>query len=310
MISTARQNYIQRIAALKYAMEDEIVQDQPPTNVRHNERARFLRNGLAIISFNILEDFIKNRIAEILQQVSTSSVAFSRLPARLQEATLLDPLTGIDKVAKLMKRSGLDWKTFVQDQSRILMSSTISPYSLTGYGMGYQGSNLGEKEVAEFMGNFQVKGGWDSIERVTAAIGCTVVTAKQVFVNAANRRHTAAHDPNSHIPYTDIENFLTHGKAIAFAFDMLISKAAHNLRKSYAPYLAGVQILPADLQFRFVRKTPRGYLEMNITNISGLKNHPSENAAITSIQGRRNYNDEMLVVVEVPSKVENWYTLF
>ncbi|MBO9564432.1 MAG: hypothetical protein J7621_16730 [Niastella sp.] len=310
MISTARSFYIQRLGILKHTLAESIVQDRPPTDVQHNERARFLRNGLAIISFNILEDFFKSRIAEVLQHIVTSPVGFNRLPAKLQEAALLHSLVGIDKVAKRMKSSGADWRTFVQTQTQLLSSSTGIPYGLSGYGMGFQKSNLDANDVPEFMGNFHIDGGWASIEHVTTLVGCTVVAARQVFFNAANRRHAAAHDPNSHIPFTDVEDFITHAKAIALAFDLLISQAAHNLKNSFAPYIAGTKITPGDLRLRFIRKIGAHYNEMNVGNSTVIKRCADEATAVASLRARRNYSGEMIVVVDYPSKAENWYTAF
>jgi len=308
MVSTSRNEYNQRLAILKHTLNDPIVQDGPPMNIQHNERARFLRNGLAIISFNILEDFFKNRIAEILDHIATSPIAFNLLPLKLQEATLLHSLSGIDKIARRMKTDGANWKSFIQTQAQILSNSATPAYTLSSYGMGFQKSNLSANDISDFLGNFQVDGAWASIETVTRLVGCTVVSAKQVFINAATRRNAAAHDPNSHIPFTDIADFLTHAKAIALAFDFLISKAAHYLKTSHPSYITGTKISPADLRFRYIRKIGSQFCEMDATNSRVLKRHPSEGAAETSLRARRNYAHEMIIVVDYPSKVENWYS--
>ncbi|KAA2240318.1 hypothetical protein F0L74_29600 [Chitinophaga agrisoli] len=295
---------------LQHTLTDPIIIDGPAANVVHNERARFLRNGLAIISFNILEDFFKQRIGEVLQHVATSPVQFQRLPVKIQEATLLSSLAGIQKIADRMRKNGEDWRTFIQTEANKLSSSAAMPYLLSSYGMGYKNSNLSEEEIASFLGAFQVEGAWQGIEQVTNLIGCSVISAKTQFVNAANRRHAAAHDPNVQTPLTDIKDFANCVKSIALGFDFLISQAAHYLKNNHLPYInATAKIRPTDLHIRFIRKIrSTSYQEMDKNNRSVIKIHTDEATAVASLRSRRNYTKDMIVVVDYPSYVESWYT--
>lgn len=56
---SAKTDFIERIRCLDSSIETEAVQNKALTEREHNAIARMLRNGLAVVSFASLEDFIK-----------------------------------------------------------------------------------------------------------------------------------------------------------------------------------------------------------------------------------------------------------
>lgn len=59
---TAKADFIERIRCLDASIDTEAVQSKALTERDHNSIARMLRNGLAVVSFASLEDFIKKII--------------------------------------------------------------------------------------------------------------------------------------------------------------------------------------------------------------------------------------------------------
>jgi hypothetical protein len=64
---TAKDNFISRISNFEKIVSpespsDTVLTTRALTETVHNEKVRMLRNGMAIIGFTILEDFIKNRV--------------------------------------------------------------------------------------------------------------------------------------------------------------------------------------------------------------------------------------------------------
>ena len=68
---TARHKFIDRITTFRNAIDSGIVISEGVAETDHNKRARILRNGLAIIGYTILEDFLKTRTGEVLSQFSS-----------------------------------------------------------------------------------------------------------------------------------------------------------------------------------------------------------------------------------------------
>ena len=56
----AKSDFIQRITYLHKSFSIQALNDLGPIDTEHNGIARLLRNGMAVVGFLALEDFIKN----------------------------------------------------------------------------------------------------------------------------------------------------------------------------------------------------------------------------------------------------------
>ena len=108
---TAKQELFDRLQYLEAATSLPQIIDQGIAPTTHNGVANLLRNGLGIVAFNILEDYIKNRSNEALKFLSDSTVAFNRLPESLQAASIAGALNALTFKSKLLKKDGGDWKS-------------------------------------------------------------------------------------------------------------------------------------------------------------------------------------------------------
>ena len=79
-MSLARRLILERLHAFRLATQTEALVSLAPTEVDHNARAQVLRNGLAVVGFAILEDFIKSRAGEVVQRIGHGAAAFTDLP--------------------------------------------------------------------------------------------------------------------------------------------------------------------------------------------------------------------------------------
>lgn len=309
MHSTARNELLSRLRIFNNTLLEENLIDKPLIEIDHNSRARLLRNGLSIIAFNVLEDFIKNRINELLIFIANTGISFIDLPEKMQEATLLNSVGGTHYVAKRMKSNQEDWKLFIQTESNKLASSVNINFELSSKGFGHDKSNLDAEDIKKFLNIFQVDGAFQSIESITNNIGCTLLGSNTFFQNAAKRRHTAAHDPNAESLYTDLETYGIAVKSFALAFDFLIARAACFIRERNRQYInAGRKVQPTDIAIRFIRKQGVLFKEMSATNSRPILNLNTEVEAVNSLINRANYRHEMIVVVDYPNKVHSWYT--
>jgi len=72
-VSKARTTFLEHIIAYKGATEADLIVSRAPVEVLHNAQAQLLRNGLAVVGYAILEDFIRTRTAEILSRIGNGT---------------------------------------------------------------------------------------------------------------------------------------------------------------------------------------------------------------------------------------------
>lgn len=309
MLSASRDIFLERLRILSNALVDPLLIDLPPVNIDHNERARVLRNGLAIVSFNILEDFIKSRIAEVFANISNCGIPFNSLPSRIQDAALLHSLKGIHTVSNRKRKAAEDYKLFIQQETEKIASTIGNPFTMSALGFGWEKSNLDYSDLESFVKAFQIVAANTSIQTLTSTIGCAILSPKDFFQNAAERRHAAAHSPSAISSHSDLVGYAVTVKAFALAFDMLISAATRNIISRDIRYLtAGRNVEASDIKLRYIRKVGNIFQEMSKMNTSVIKAHSTETNAVTALRGRTNYQSEMIVILDFPSKVFRWYT--
>lgn len=237
---TARQKFLDRIETFKNALDSEIMISQGLGDSEHNKRARILRNGLAIIGFTILEDFLKTRTGEVLSQVSSvgvEKVSFERLPQSLKDASIFDALQGLAVYVKQNRNSMDNAISFVQEHTAKIANTQTDAYELSPFSMGWVQSNLTHENISNSLRIFGIKGGWNAIQKVTSLANVTLPSPQESFKNAALRRHKAAHDASADSLYNDLLNYIQESTAIAFSFDTLITKSLYFISKQDKGYL-------------------------------------------------------------------------
>ena len=132
-MSLARRNFLDRLAVFSRTLNSDYLRDKGVVLNSRNEKARILRNGISIIAFTILEDFIKERTGEILGGISTSTIAFNLLSPKIQQATTFNAMKSILQRANNMKRGNEDWLSFIQDEAKNIASSANFPFSLSKF---------------------------------------------------------------------------------------------------------------------------------------------------------------------------------
>ena len=104
-MSTAKEIFLNRLENFENALSSTDLISGNLRDRQHNEKARMLRNGMAIVEYTILEDFIKKRIGEVLKEIGRSGISFNLLPAKLKETAVLSALKGIQTRADNLKRA-------------------------------------------------------------------------------------------------------------------------------------------------------------------------------------------------------------
>jgi hypothetical protein len=256
---------LRRIEATQKAASDPILIDRLLTDSEHNDRAKLLRNGLMVVAFTSLEDFIRARTGELLDLVSRTVVPFSDLPALLREAATMGAMKAARARAEMAKNSGEDALALLQTAASHVASTAGGSLQLSRYSLGYLGSNLSSSEIANILTAFNAQDAWNEISRVASRCGAGSLPLKSAYDQAMRLRHAAAHNPEANVQPQNLLDFCAQAVSIALGFDVIASRAARLLRDGNAALLAGKVKISDDLEIRFLDDEPRGHVERRET---------------------------------------------
>lgn len=219
---SAKSHYLERLGSLRQSLEIEAVTNKSLSEALHNRVAKWLRNGLAVVGFAALEDFIKSRTSEVLDNVGLTGVPCQKLPEKLREATTYGAIAALSY--QLSLRTKADRSAYIQEHAQKMASTANSAYELTPHALGYSQANLQDK-VKETLKAFSISDPWGQMTGLGSRLGLVALPLEETFKSAAIRRHKAAHVANADVPQSDLRQYIKESLAIAIGFDWLISNA-------------------------------------------------------------------------------------
>lgn len=252
-MASAKQDFIVRLRTLHISINNtEALHSRALTETSHNEIARMLRNGLAVVGFAALEDFIKKRSSEVMDDVGRSAVPFNKLPEKLQIAATYDAISALSYQLSIRDKS--EKIEYIQEHALKISSTATSNYEITKHAFGYNQANINAETIKQILLSFNVLDPWNQITIIASRLGLTALPLQESYKNAASRRHRAAHIANTDTPQGDIAQFVKEAFAIAIGFDVMLSKALGCINTHDTGFLSGSKKLKADeVVFRFVK---------------------------------------------------------
>ncbi|MFE2069600.1 hypothetical protein ACFXDH_45790 [Streptomyces sp. NPDC059467] len=278
-IAISRQNLCDRLASIADAADQPLLVDGPLTDTAHNGRARLLRNGLMVVAFTSLEDFIRARTGEVLDCVSRSIVKFEDFPDSLRIAATFGAMKAVQDRARMAQRSGTDPFTMLQDAAHEVASTKGGALQLSRFSLGYSGSNVSSHEISEILSCLNVKNAWNQITEISQRAGFGGIPLKAEYDSAAQLRHSAAHSPTANTQPADLQGFCEKALAIAIGFDLLASRAARLLRDGDAQILKEKIELSKGISLRFLDEVKGGYAEKVEGAPKAVKKHADRDSA-------------------------------
>jgi hypothetical protein len=305
-MSNARSLFNSRIASLVNSLGIDSVQAKPLTEQAHNDVARMLRNGLAVVGFAALEDFIKSRISEVLSEVGSTNVPFGRLPEKLQYAVTFEALSAISYQMGLRPNKS-DRIEYVQEHTQKIASTATAAYNLTPLALGYDQANVQDETIKGMLKCFYIDNPWGEITRIASRLGLAALPLDETYKSAAIRRHRAAHVANADTPQTDLLQFSKEALAIAIGFDALLSCALSKLRLHDAPYLHGqVKVSAADITIRKVFPSGNRWREELEGRSTAVKVESSKDVLLAAARSRAVAARNLLVIQGDGGQVFGW----
>ncbi|MBP6731015.1 MAG: hypothetical protein KA149_03095 [Chitinophagales bacterium] len=305
---TAKQNFLERLFIIEKTLSTPNIRDGLPTQIEHNNIARLLRNGLAVVGFVALEDFIKNRTIEILNEIASSHLPFSNLTEDLRFYSTVDVLKSVLRIANF-ESNKLDKISFVQNETRIISSSLNTSYDLNKYTFGFSNSNINKDEVKKILKALNVSDSWSKQTALASIIGITSLPLENSFTNAASRRHQAAHDTSSTIPIGDLLQYINEAIAIALTFDALLSYSKTKLINNNTAFLLNTTTIDQNsISISFIKKETSRWKYKRRGRANAVRTEADKNTLLTTSVPISRANNECLIVYDESNKIVDWYT--
>jgi hypothetical protein len=219
----ARRDFLARLHGCRSALNDPALQHQP-ASVGNRDSSQLLRNGLAVVVFALLEDFIRRRTQELLAELPGKR-PYGDLTDSLREASSSGAFLAAPGQARRISNWGGNSRSFLVSVARDIASTGSSRPVLSPMSLGFRGSNLGQDEVPGILKALKVDKSWPCLDNIARRAGSGGIPLKDAFREIAQRRHQAAHQGAASVPLQDLISSADQVLAIALAFDAACSTA-------------------------------------------------------------------------------------
>jgi hypothetical protein len=253
--SPARDSFLTALAAFRQSADEPAVRGSDTS-------ADFLRRGLTVAGFNLLETFISQRLEECATFLNSGHVQFLDLPERLQRQAIINTI----RVAAARLRRPEDdiavLRTFSRDvgDSLAAVGTSLQLSSMTWL---WEGSNMPPAHYHDTLKRFHVDRPWNTGADLAGRLGFVQPDLEDALRNLAAERHKCAHEPLYGVTSLWLRSIPNRILALAAVFDVLVSAAAVQLRSGDAAFIADdAWLTRTRIVLRFVRERATGAAEV------------------------------------------------
>ncbi len=312
-MSKARQNFCDRVLALRIAVLEASIQPDPTKTLCEQYSARLLRNGLCVMCYCCLEDFLKARCAEVANELCRGAIPFVNLPKKMQKSATLGVIQAMSMREKLVRKNGGNAAAFLQEHAKSVASTCGAGYTISSLAFGFDKSNLGYQDLENMAKCFSVEGIWSQTAAIASRLGLgAAVDYKLAFISAGSNRHAAAHDPSADIEVTVLSSILMESIAIAIGFDSIITIRTKEMVSKHdwdTLDTSGVhnRFLIRSIKYRLGKSEYAEYAEYIENRTKAIKISKQLPESIRVALPRAYKNNELLVVLDSRGQPMEWY---
>jgi hypothetical protein len=305
---TTKEHFLNRISFLRLSLQIDATRDKSLVDLDHNQVARLLRNGLAVVGFASLEDFMKKRVSEILSEISKTKVDFNDLPNKLRHAVTFGCLSALNYQMNLNTNTSEEKVTFTQEQASRIASTATTSYNLTEFALGYAKPNISSDDVAEILRSFGFDDPWTKMTALASKMGLVGLPLKNSFDNASKRRHQAAHVAQTDTPQVDLEQFVTEALSIAVSYDCLLTHALKLITKKDICYVKdNKKINSSDIYLRFLKYDKGCWVEISEKSKRPYRKSKDFKLIKRNAILRSNKKNEVLIIFDDSGNLNTWH---
>lgn len=236
MTSAARANFIQGIASLDETLEESWTTES-------TARGAFVRRGLTVASFNLLETFLMERLDELAKYLNGGNILYSELPPKMQ---LPAAKAAIEVAANRVRRiENAELRDLVLDLSQSLTSPNSSQVSFSVLSFLWKGSNMSDEDYKSILSKFHVADPYAKVRELTGRLGFPARSAttneplmlREDLKQLATERHRSAHESSHSVSTMWLKTVSSTLLRFGVGFDVLASIGAANLRSVNRAYV-------------------------------------------------------------------------
>lgn len=305
-MAQARESFLTSMEGVRASLDEVALSTMAllPENAQHNQTSRILRRGLFVVTFNVLEDFLKSRTGELLGLASATNLRFEELPPGLRSGAISGAYHSGTTQARFQRD---DSDAILQDVAAAVASTTGGvALKLHKYAFLHGGSNVGAQDISEVLAALHIKGPWTQLDTVVALCGISSLPLEGLYSSLHQKRNAAAHDAAATIEIADLKDLVQTALVLAMAYDIACSSRILRIREN-RPFLPGTpksEVAP-DLKVRLVAEHSRGWAELRFDG-RARKIHQEKHDAISTCLSRVRRPENVLVKSGDNAPVD-WY---
>jgi len=297
--SKARESFLVGLEALRQSIDTELVKGSDTIG-------SFLRRGLTIISYNLLEAFVAERLVEIATHVNAGFGHFSDLPDRMKRAATQELL----KVANSqLQWSGDDLSSIVDFATSVGESLAASSGALRLSPLMWQwtGSNMSSEDFHRALRLFHVKDPWDTIKQLAARIGASLPDPKSTLVGLARERNKCAHQSSYSVSNLFIRAVPNQVLLLGLGADMSISVSANRIHQADPAFYGDEKWFhPGRVRFRFVSERKGKWAEIVEGRARAIRVSADRDAAVKDAIDAARGKSEIVVIQNTARQTLDW----
>lgn len=255
MSSAARKSFLASLESLRQSLDSPLVSGSDAVG-------SFLRRGLTIVSYNLLEAFVAARLSEIAAHVNGGVAHFGDLPDKLQRAATSDVL----RIANSrVQRAGWDLTSAVAFTTQVgnSLAASSGPLQLSPLTWQWPGSNMGAEDARRAMRLFHVQSPWSTIATISNRTGIGIPDPSATMAGLLRERNYCAHESAYQVSNLWIRAVPHQIQTIAMGFDIAISVSAHELHVGQRDFLNDEDwMCPSRITFRFIEQRKSKWVEI------------------------------------------------
>lgn len=305
-MSACREIFFNALQTVENIVSEQYTIDDGLGQTVHNSKAEVLRNGVAVVIFNSMELFLKDRYAEVVENMSSSRIRFSDFPIDLQIQLTYKSLLGLSAKLKYLDDSD---KVSGFNAAIAKLGSNLSPSpKYSEFGFGYERSNLIADDIKNVTKAFLVKNGWDKLRLVSARAGLSRPSPSDDFKFVSSKRHQAAHNYRLGVPSQDLKSCLDIARSIAISFDYILTSSLVSFLSENTLVSVKSRIDNTTIKFRFIdQESPTDWREHIEGGTRTSRKHATKDNAIFKASQTAERQNEFIIVRNKSRIPVEWY---
>lgn len=258
--SRSRTALLDGLSAFQKSVDNPLVRDQSP-------EADFVRRGLAVASYNLLETFIFDRCGELSAHINAGQTQFLDLPETFQKRAINNSIAVATQKMKYVKDIK-DLRLQSEDLG-LSLSSVGRAIELSQYALVWPGSNMSEDDFGAALKVLGVTPPYELLHSMLSRLAFSVsdlngqpIDLKAKLRDFADERHQCAHRASYGITNLVLRTFPDTIRSYALGFDLLATASAHLIHLGLIKHITpGSKFDPKEIRLRFVKGENKGYGE-------------------------------------------------